>query len=279
MASSERDNLPSASFSPQEAKTNQPGESSPTRLAAVILTYNEAQHIVDCINSLRWANPIVVFDSFSEDKTVDLARKAGVTVGQSRFQNYAQQRNAALDFVGDRGLGDWVFFVDADERGTPELGDEINKVVKSEPQAGWYVPRHNYIFGRLTTGAGWYPDYQLRLLKHGRARYERPVHEIAIVDGDIGYLKNPLVHYNYDDQAHFHTKQRKYTEYDANILKQEGVRPKAYTPYSQALRQFWWRFATLKGARDGIHGLRLSLYLAYYEWLKYRKLADLWRTG
>lgn len=279
MASSEHDNFPSASAGPQEATTNQPGESSPTRLAAVILTYNEAQHIVDCINSLRWANPIVVFDSFSEDKTVDLARKAGVTVGQSRFQNYAQQRNAALDFVGDRGLGDWVFFVDADERGTPELGDEINEVVKSEPEAGWYVPRHNYIFGRLTTGAGWYPDYQLRLLKHGRARYERPVHEIAIVDGDIGYLKNPLVHYNYDDQAHFHAKQRNYTEYDAIILKQEGVRPKAYTPYSQALRQFWWRFATLKGARDGIHGLRLSLYLAYYEWLKYRKLADLWRTG
>jgi glycosyltransferase involved in cell wall biosynthesis len=258
---------------------NQPARVQERRLTAVILTYNEATNIVACIDSLHWADEIIVFDSFSEDETVDLARQEGAAVGQAKFQNYAQQRNAALDFVSAADANTWVFFVDADERGTPELGKEIRHIIENRPEVGWFVPRHNYIFGRLTTGAGWYPDYQLRLLRHGRARYERPVHEIADVDGDIGYLQNPLVHFNYEDPAHFHAKQRKYNDYDAGILKQQGVKPKVYTPYSQAVRQFWWRFGTLKGYRDGAHGLRLSLYLAYYEWLKYRRLAALWRAG
>lgn len=247
----------------------------PSTLAAVILTYNEARHLADCIDSLRWADQIVVFDSFSDDGTVALARQAGATISQAHFENYAQQRNAALDFLADTGFDGWVFFVDADERGTAELGEEIRRVIETKSQAGWFVPRHNYIFGRQTTGAGWYPDYQLRLLKHGQARYERPVHEVAVVDGAIGHLQNALIHYNYDTPDQFHAKQRKYTEYDAGILKEQGIQPKPYTPYTQALRHFWWRFATLKGYRDGLHGLRLSVYLAYYEWLKYRRLAEL----
>ena len=241
-------------------------------LVAVILTLDEAEHIEACIASLRWADRILVFDAYSQDDTVSLARAAGADVRQSHFENYAQQRNAALAAVDDAG---WVFFVDADERGTPELGEEVRHVIGARPEAGWYVPRHNYIFGRLTKGAGWYPDYQLRLFRPGRVHYERPVHEVAVVDGDVGYLQNPLLHYNYRDVAHFHAKQRRYTDYDAGILKERGVRPKAYTPFTQPLRHFWWRFVTLKGYRDGLHGLRLSLYMAYYEYVKYRKLAHL----
>jgi len=241
-------------------------------LSAVILTFNEEKHIQACIESLQWANRIVVFDSFSQDKTVPLAEETGVEVFQSRFENYAQQRNAALDSIET----DWVFFVDADERGTPELAQEIREVIGSRPEAGWYVPRHNYIFGRLTKGAGWFPDYQLRLFKHGRVRYERPVHEVAVVDGDIGYLAAPLIHHNYKDKAQFQAKQRAYTDYDAGILKERGIRPKPYTYLTQPLRHFWWRFIALKGYQDGFHGLKLSSYMAYYEWVKYRKLGQLY---
>jgi glycosyltransferase involved in cell wall biosynthesis len=235
---------------------------------------NEATNVVDCIHSLDWADRILVFDSFSGDETVSLARTAGADVRQYRFEDYAQQRNAALDTLQT----EWVFFVDADERGTPELGREIRQVIAGRPESGWFVPRHNYIFGRLTRGAGWFPDYQLRLLKHGRARYRRPVHEIADVDGAIGYLKNPLIHLNYRDQAHFHAKQRAYTGYDAGLMKADGIRPRPHNFVLQPLRQLWWRFVTLKGYTDGLHGLRLSCYLAYYEWVKYRKLADEWRV-
>jgi (heptosyl)LPS beta-1,4-glucosyltransferase len=247
---------------------------SSVEVAAIILTLNESEHIVDCIKSLRWADRIVVFDSFSQDETVHLARQAGAEIGQSRFENYAQQRNAALSAIET----DWVFFVDADERSTDQLAAEVRQVTRERSEAGWYVPRHNYIFGRLTQGGGWFPDYQMRLFQHGRVFYERPVHEIAEVDGQIGFLSHPLIHYNYRDRPHFHTVQRAYTSYDAGILHQEGVVPRPHTFITQPMRQFWWRFVTLRGHQDGLHGLRLSLYMAYYEWVKYRKLAKLIRA-
>lgn len=241
-------------------------------LTAIILTRNEARHICDCIDSLIWADRVVVFDSYSEDETTALAETAGAEVYRRVFDNYAAQRNAALEAVRT----DWVFFVDADERGTPALAAEIRQVITERPEAGWYVPRHNMIFGRLTLGAGWYPDYQFRLLRHGHAHYTRPVHEIAEVDGAVGYLENPLVHYNYRDTAQFHAKQRFYVEHDATILKDDGVKPRPRNFILQPLRQFWWRFVTLRGYRDGFHGLRLSLYMAYYEYRKYRRLAEMW---
>ncbi len=242
-------------------------------LAVIILTYNEAKHIEACIHSVNWADRVIVFDRYSDDETIELAREAGAEIGQEKFQNFAQQRNAALEHIET----DWVFFVDADERGTPELGIEIRQVINGRSESGWFVPRHNYIFGRLTLGAGWFPDYQMRLFRQGRVRYKRPVHEVAVVDGDVGYLKNPLIHYNYRDPSHFHAKQGAYTDFDAQILKDNGVYPKLHSPLSQPLRQFWWRFATLKGYQEGTHGLRLSAYMAYYEWVKYRKLKRLWR--
>lgn len=242
-------------------------------LTAVILTLNEAAHIRPCLESLSWVDRALVFDSFSQDETVALAQAAGAAVQQCRFENYAQQRNAALASLHT----DWVFFVDADERGSLELGAEIRQVMAQRPEMGWYVPRYNYIFGRLTRGAGWYPDYQLRLFRYGRVHYERPVHELAVVDGPIGHLHTPLRHYNYRDPAHFHAKQRAYSSYDADILYAQGVRPRPHNFILQPLRQFWWRFVTLGGYRDGGHGARLSLYLAYYEWVKYRKLAAHWQ--
>ena len=244
------------------------------KLTAIILTLNEQEHITDCIQSLDWCDDVVVFDSHSQDKTVALAEAAGTAVGFSIFENYAQQRNAALDFVET----DWVFFVDADERGSAELGREVRQVMQQD-EAGWYVPRHNYIFGKLTKGAGWWPDYQLRLFRHGKVRYERPVHEVAVVDGSIGKLQNPLTHYNYETIAQFHATQRNYTAYEASILEQNGVTPKFHTPYTMPLRHFYWRFITLNGYRLGRHGLRLSLLMARYEHRKYRLLATKTRAG
>ncbi len=245
-------------------------------LAAVVLTLNEERNVVECLASLAWADNLVVFDSFSTDRTVDLARQAGAEVIQHPFENYAQQRNAALERVE----ADWVFFVDADERATPELAAEARAVTAREQrEVAWWVPRHNYIFGHLTLGAGWYPDHQLRLVRRGRAHWERPVHEVAVVDGPEGYLENFLIHYNYDDLADFVARQEKYTDYDAAILFQQGVRPRFYTPYSQAARHFWLRFVTLQGTRDGLHGLWLSLLMAYYEAMKYRRVARLWQAA
>lgn len=245
-------------------------------VVAVVPTLNEEHNILNCLESLAWTDQRVVFDCFSTDGTIDLAQQAGAAAIQHPFENFAQFHNAAMEQVE----ADWIFFVDADERATPELAKEVRAVTAGDrEEVLWWVPRHNYIFGRLTLGAGWYPDYQPRLLLRGHAHWERPVHEIAVADGPEGYLKNSLIHYNYDDLPDFIARQEKYTGIDADILLQGGVRPRFYTPYSQAVRHFWWRFVTLRGVQDKLHGLRLSLLMAYYEAVKYRKLARLWKAS
>lgn len=240
------------------------------KVTAVVCARDEEHNIVPCLESLTWADRQLVFlDSRTADRTEELARDAGSEVIRHPFQNFAQFHNAAMDRVETR----WVFFVDADERATPELAREVRLVIDSDPEeVAWEVPRHNYIFGRLTLGAGWYPDYQTRLLRRDRTHWERPVHEVVVPDGPVGQLENPLIHYNYEDLADFITRQERYTEIDVGILAEQGVQPRFYTPYSQAIRHFWWRFVTLRGIRDGFHGLRLSLLMAYYEGMKYRRL-------
>ncbi len=229
-------------------------------------------HLPDCLASLAWADELLVFDSFSADRTCEIARAHGARVIQHRFENYAWQRNAALESV----KADFVFFVDADERATPALAAEIHQAIQDPAPAGWWTPRHNYIFGRLTLHAGWYPDYQMRLLRRGRARYdpERPVHELALLDGPEGTLRNPLVHLNYDTVGEFAARQRCYTDYDAAALRRSGRRPRPHHLVTRPIRQFFWRFVTLQGYRDGWHGLRLSALMAYFEWIKMRKAAS-----
>ena len=239
-------------------------------LKAVILTLNEERHIAACIESVRWTDGVVVIDSHSTDNTVALARQAGAEIHFHPFENYSKQRNVALNAAD----ADWVFFLDADERATPELAEESRLVIATRDEVGWWIPRHNYIFGHRMRGAGWWPDSQLRLLRRDRARYDpdRAVHEEAILDGDVGTLEQPFIHYNYDTLQQFVAKQRKYTDFDAGILLQKGIRPKIYTPYTQALRHFWWRFVTLNGWRDGAHGILLSTLMSYYELKKYRQV-------
>ncbi|MBN1956026.1 MAG: glycosyltransferase family 2 protein [Anaerolineae bacterium] len=251
-------------------------ERQPVNVTAILPVRDEEAHIVDCLASLSWADRCVAFiDTRSSDRTEELARQHGAEVILHPFENFAQFHNDAMERVET----EWIFFVDGDERATPELGQEVREIVQGQrEQVLWWVPRHNYIFGRLTLGAGWYPDYQPRLLKRGHARWERPVHEVAVADGPEGYLQHPLIHYNYDDLPDFIARQERYTTIDAGILFRERVRPRFYTPYSQAVRHFWWRFVTLKGLRDGLHGLRLSLLMAYYEAVKYRKLRGLYKV-
>lgn len=252
------------------------GESRTTQLTAVILTKNEEHNIADCIESVCWADGVVVFDSFSQDRTVEIAQALGARVIQHPFRNYADQRNAALEAVEGR----WVFFVDADERATPELAAEARQAIEDETKAGWWVPRHNYIFGRLTLHAGWFPDYQLRLLKRVCARYDpaQEVHEVVILDGEEGYLKNVLIHYNYDNLSQFLERQSRYTEYEARILYEQGVRPKWRNFILQPLREFRRRYVSLQGWKAGFHGLLLSSLMAYYNFVMYVRLRRLWRT-
>ena len=247
-------------------------------LTAIVLTFDEADHLPDCLASLAWADEVVVFDSFSTDGTVDIAREAGARVLQHPFENYAAQRNAALDAVPE---AEWVLFVDADERIPPALAEEVREVIRAgEVVAGW-IPRHNYIFGKLTLGAGWFPDYQLRLLRRGKVRYDpaRGVHEVALVDGPQAHLIQPLIHLNYATVPEFVAKQRRFAAMDARTLFGLGHRARPQNYVLQPLRQFWWRYAQLNGWRDGWHGLCLCLWMAYFQGVLYRELKALEKSA
>jgi glycosyltransferase involved in cell wall biosynthesis len=209
---------------------------------------------------------VVVWDSGFNEELCRIAQDAGAVVVQRPFDNFSNQRQAALDTI----QAEWVFFVDADERATPEVAAEIRHRLKIDADAhppinGYWLPRRNFIAGVETRGNGYYPDYQLRLLRRQSAHYApRPVHEIVTVAGRERYLIAPLLHYNYQDWPHFHTKQPAYARFEAKNLRAQGIKPRPHNFILQPLREFRRRYLALGGWRDGIHGLRLALWLAWY---------------
>jgi glycosyltransferase involved in cell wall biosynthesis len=243
-----------------------------TEISVVVLTRNEEENIADCLDTVQWADELLVLDSGSDDGTVEIARSKGARVRERPFDNYALQRNAALEMAS----GEWVFFVDADERVTPELAQEARLAADRSGFEGWWVPRKNHIFGAWIRHAGWYPDHQLRLLRREKARYDerREVHELVQLDGEAGYLESHLIHYNYSTVGEFRRKQDRYTDYEARMLLEGGQRAKPWNFLLQPLRQFRWRYVSLQGYRDGWRGLLLSVLMAYYEFVRYWRV---WR--
>jgi glycosyltransferase involved in cell wall biosynthesis len=251
-----------------------------SELAAVILTHNNQDQIADCLDSVAWADERVVVDDLSTDGTVGIVREHGATVLSNKMENFAAQRNTALQAV----KAQWVLFVDSDERATPALADEVRKVIGfagTQACAGWWVPRHNFMIGHRMRGGGWFPDHQLRLLKKGRARYDpaRPVHEVVILDGPQGYLQSPLIHYNYDTVGQFREKMGRYTEFEAGILYDQGIKAHPWTYVTMPLREFWRRFVSLGGYRDHVYGLLFCGLMAWYTFTTYLRLRQMARQA
>jgi hypothetical protein len=244
-------------------------------LAAVVLARDEEENLRDCLQSVAWADRLcVLLDPRTTDRTAEVAVELGATVQEHPFSDFASQRNAALKLFE----ADWVFFIDADERCTPELGAEIRTAILHAAIVGWWVPRRNFIWGCWIRHAGWYPDYQLRLLRRDRARYDpaREVHEVVLLDGPDGYLEHPLVHYNYATVAQFLHRQDYYARYEARVLVGKGVCPRFHSLMIQPLREFARRYFTLRGYRDGLHGLLLCMLMAYYTFLAHWRARRIW---
>lgn len=246
-------------------------------ISAIVLALDEAAQIESCLRTLAWAGELlVVVDSRTTDDTLQIAERSGARVVIRPWDHYAGQRNFALSQAGLP----WVLFVDADERVPLELADDVRRCVAAaeaagEP-AGFWIPRQNLIMGRWVQHAGWYPDYQLRLFRRDRGRYDpdRPVHELVLLDGADARLEHHLVHHNYHSWAQFWRKQRRYASMEARALHDRRVRLKAQNFVLQPLRELRRRYWTLRGYRDGSLGLALSLLLAAANFLQY---VELWR--
>ena len=244
-------------------------------LTAAIIARDEEHHLGACLDSLAWAGDrLVVLDDRTTDRSTDVARSRGVRVVHHRFRNFPTVRNEALSLVSTR----WVFFVDADERSTSSLAAEIRSVIANQTvdaPVGYWVPRRNFIWGGWIQHGGWYPDYQLRLLRVDRARYDerRDVHEVVQLDGVSGYLAETLIHYNYDSVTRFLDKQRLYSTLDAERLAREGHRVRPHAFLLQPCREFLRRYVELEGRHDGWRGLALAALLAWYTAVTHAKLA------
>lgn len=248
-----------------------------TTICGAVIARDEEKTIERCLRALAWVDErLVIVDDRSTDRTQQLAEALGTTTRVRHFLDYGSQRNAALEAA----TSEWVLFVDADEVVTPELASAARSVVSGcGPEvAGYWIPRRNIILGRWMRGAGWSPDYQLRLLRRSAARYgtDRTVHEVVDLSGASGHLKQPLIHFNYDTLGQFLAKQRVYSAMEAADMRARGLRPRPHNYLLQPWRQFWRRYARLEGYRDGPLGLLLSLLLAWYELRAYLHLRALW---
>jgi (heptosyl)LPS beta-1,4-glucosyltransferase len=235
------------------------------RLTAAIIARDEEATLAGCLAGLGFADEVLVLvDAATRDRTASIAQSYGARAETRPFDSFAGQRDAALALAG----GDWVLFVDADERVGPALRDEVLRLV-SDPggHRGFWIPRLNVLMGRVVRNGGWFPDYQLRLLQRGEAHFDprRPVHEVPIVDGSVGYVESPFVHYNYRTLSEFVHKQERYCRLDAERWLRTFGRPRTRALLGQPLREFWRRFVSLGGYRDGTLGVVLSLILAWYS--------------
>lgn len=235
-------------------------------ITGAIIARDEAAHLGACLDALAWTDALlVVLDGRTRDASADIARGRGARVSTRAFTSFPVQRNGALDLVETP----WVIFVDADERATPSLAREVRRRVAEEgtgAPVGYWIPRRNYIWGGWIRHGGWSPDYQMRLLRVDRVRFDesRDVHELAVLRGNEGHLAEPLLHYNYDRLDQFLAKQRAYVGLEARRLLRLGHRPRPRNFVLQPLREFRRRYVELDGYRDGWRGLALATLLAGY---------------
>jgi glycosyltransferase involved in cell wall biosynthesis len=244
-----------------------------SRISVLIVARNEAENLPKCLASVGWADEvIVVVDRASTDQTQAIAEHHADHVSVRTFDDFANQRNAALEMAS----GDWVFAIDADERATPELADEIRRVTSEPKQAhnGFRVPIRSVILGRPFSYSGTQHDRPLRLFRRGAGRWVGAVHETVDLEGSVGTLGHPLQHRTIPDMQTFLRKVNEYTSLEAIKLERER-RP--YRPAHAALRPVW-TFAKLylgkQGFRDGLEGFVFcalsGLSVAVRDW-KYRE--------
>ncbi len=249
---------------------------------AVIITLNEAAHIASALESVRFADEVIVVDSHSTDDTVAIARRYTDRVIVRDWPGYIAQKN----FAAGEARHDWILSIDADERVTPALASEIRALLTGEPAcAGYRVPRLSHYLGRWIRSTDWYPDYQLRLYDRRRGQWQgRYVHESVQVTGGTGRLKADLLHYTYRDVSHHLQTIDKYTSLAARQMfedgRRAGLRHLALNPTAAFLRNYVAR----AGFRDGRAGFVISALNSYYVLLKFVKLWELehqkaWAAG
>jgi len=244
------------------------------KVSAVVIAYNDEPNIRACLETLTWADEIIVVDSHSTDATEKISREFTDKVYQHDFQGFGRLRNDAVKHASY----EWVFSLDTDERATPLVRDEIRQVLTAGPEAeAYFVPRRNYFLGQAISHGGWYPDYrQPQLFRKGRMRYrEDLVHEGFELDGKVGYLKAEVLQYPFRDIDHYLQKVNRYAGLMAQRIVQQGGRFRSHQLVTHSLYTFAKMYVVRLGVLDGMPGLILAGLYAYYTFAKYARLWEI----
>jgi glycosyltransferase involved in cell wall biosynthesis len=242
-------------------------------LTVIIPTYNEEETLPDCLASVRFADEILVADSFSTDRTLEIARARGARIVQREYGYSAQQKNWAIP----QARHEWVLLVDADERVTPGLRDEILRILEDGPAAdGYWVRRDNFFLGRRIRFCGWGSDRVIRLFRRDVARYQdRQVHAEIDLPGPLPSLSRPLEHHTFRSFRQYWRKLDLYSEWGARQMYLEGRHAGGaqllLRPLGRFIRMYFLRLGFLEGA----HGVALSLLGAFTVYLKYVRLWEM----
>lgn len=245
-------------------------------ISAVVQTFNEEQNIEACLQSLAWADEIIVCDSNSKDRTVEICKKFTDKIFIQECRGFVEQNR---NFAISKAESEWVFVVDADERIPAELAQKIREAIGKDPDADvLLLPRKNYIFGKLIEHAGWGDDYPIRLFRRGKVHWSPQIHTIPQVNGNIAKMdvgeSLAIVHYNYKDISQFLEKMNRYTDGEAEryLAQNQGFVFDPSSLFKGMMEQFFYRYITKEGFKDGDYGLILSLLMSFYCLLTYAKL-------
>jgi glycosyltransferase involved in cell wall biosynthesis len=241
--------------------------SRPT-ISAIIITKDEEQNIRECLESVSWMDEIVVLDSGSSDRTVEIAKEFTPEVFVTDWPGYGAQKNRALD----KAKYEWIFSLDADERVTPELRQEIESAISSTEHAGYRMPRLSSYCGRFMKHGGWWPDHVIRLAKRGSCKFsDSLVHESMIVDGTLGTLSNPIIHYTYRTMDDVTMMIHRYSSASAKMMFEKGKSSSVSKAIGRSILTFIRTYLLKLGFLDGKEGFMLAIsnsQLAFYKYLK-----------
>ena len=244
-----------------------------TKLTVILITLDEEKNLARCLESVKWADEIVVVDTYSQDRTKEIAGKYTDKMFDLKWPGFGPAKQFALEKAG----GEWVLSVDADEVVSETLQTEIKQVLKADHSDGYYVPRLSFFLGKWIRHGGWYPDYVLRLFRRQKARFtDSLVHEEVILNGKAGYLKADLLHYTVPDLERYLVKMTRCTSHSAQELFQKGRRAGLagilFRPPAVFLKMYFWKLAFL----DGFQGFLLAIFSSFHVLAKYSKL---WYMG
>lgn len=241
------------------------------RLSAVLSVYNEEKNLQDCLESLKWVDEIIVVDNSSTDQTVKICQKYTDKIFNRPNLNML---NVNKNFGFTQATGQWILNLDADERVTPQLKEEILTAIEDTNVAGYLLSRQNIIFGKWIQHGLWWPDYQLRLFQRSKGKFAcQHIHEKIEVTGPTANLKNPLVHQNYQTVSQFIQKMdRIYTENEAKNFLATGKKINWQDSIRMPIQDFLSVFFAREGYKDGLHGLVLALLQAFYALVVFAKV-------